>query len=182
MIAPDGTFQEAWGTSGAGDGQFTFFNSNAAFARGYGDVAFDAEGNIYVTDTGDTRVQKFAPDRTFLLSWGSTGPDDGQFRTPSGIAVGANGTVYVSDEGPLRYPAVRCRRAVPGHDRGRREGTRANLFCLPVSPSGPDGDIWVADYGDQRIQRFSGLWGISATPGARAGQAMESFGTPTASR
>jgi tripartite motif-containing protein 71 len=154
IIAPDGTFQETWGTSGAGDGQFTFFNSNAAYARGYGDVAFDAEGNIYVTDTGNTRVQKFSPDRTFLLSWGNKGTADGQFLTPSGIAVGPDGTVYVSDEGRSDIQRFDAEGQFLGTiaEKGRDEGQ----LSLPAGIAvGPDGDIWVADYSNQRIQRFS---------------------------
>ena len=56
-----------------GTASSTFFNSIAAYARAYGDVAFDAEGNLYVADTGNFRVQKFAPDRTLLLVLGQEG-------------------------------------------------------------------------------------------------------------
>lgn len=98
ILAPDGTHLETWGTPGAEEGEFEFFTPASGFGVPYGDVAFDAEGNIYVADTGNQRVQKFAPDRSFLLAWGSEGKDDGQFVSPSGIAVGLDGTVYVSDE------------------------------------------------------------------------------------
>jgi tripartite motif-containing protein 71 len=154
IIAPDGTYRETWGTSGAGDGEFTFFNSNAAYARAYGDVAFDAAGAIYVADTGNTRVQTFAPDRTFLLSWGSKGTGDGQFLTPSGIAVGPDGTVYVSDEGRSdiqRFDAEGQFLGTIG-----KAGSEEGQFRLPAGIAvGPDGDVWVADYSNQRIQRFS---------------------------
>jgi tripartite motif-containing protein 71 len=154
IIAPDGTYQATWGTSGTGAGQFTFFNSNAAYARGYGDVAFDADGNIYVADTGNTRVQAFAPDRTFLRAWGSKGTGDGQFLTPSGIAVGPDGTVYVSDEGRSdiqRFDAEGRFLGTIG-EKGSDEGQ----LSLPAGIAvGPDGDVWGADYSNQRIQRFS---------------------------
>jgi tripartite motif-containing protein 71 len=153
IIAPDGTYRETWGMPGSGDGQLAFFNSNAAYARGYGDVAFDAEGNLYVADTGNTRVQKFAPDRRFLLAWGSKGTGDGQFLTPSGIAVGPDGTVYVSDEGRgdiQRFDAEGQFQGTIG-EAGSEEGQ----FRLPAGIAvGPDGDVWVADYSNQRIQRF----------------------------
>jgi tripartite motif-containing protein 71 len=154
IIAPDGTYRETWGTPGAGDGQFTLFNSNAVYSRAYGDVAFDAAGNFYVADTGNTRVQKFSPDRTFLLSWGNKGTGDGQFLTPSGIAVGPDGTVYVSDEGRSdiqRFDAEGQFLGTIG-EAGSEEGQ----FRLPAGVAvDRDGDIWVADYSNQRIQRFS---------------------------
>ncbi len=57
----------------------------------------DAEGNVYVTDSGNNRVQKFANNGTFLRRWGGLGPGNGQFSYPSGIAVDSAGSVYVSD-------------------------------------------------------------------------------------
>jgi DNA-binding beta-propeller fold protein YncE len=98
ILAPDGTFIETWGGSGDGEGEFEFFSQRSALGSPYGDVAFDAAGGIYVLDTGNHRVQKFGPDRTFLLAWGTEGTEDGQFLAPGGIAVGPDGVVYVSDE------------------------------------------------------------------------------------
>src|SRR6185295_19484474 len=36
---------------------------------------------------------------TFILTWGTAGPGDGQFSTPRGIAVDPSGNVYVADAG-----------------------------------------------------------------------------------
>ena len=79
IVAPDGAYLDLWGTSGSGQGEFEFLSRNAPVSRSYGDVAFDTEGNIYVADTGNSRIQKFASDRTFLTSWGGEGENDGQF-------------------------------------------------------------------------------------------------------
>ena len=59
-------------------------------------LAVDELGNVYVTDLGNMRVQKFNNDGTFLNAWGSSGTGPGQFNSPAGIAV-FNGTVYVVD-------------------------------------------------------------------------------------
>lgn len=52
---------------------------------------------VYVTDTGNERVQVFQTDGTFMRAFGGTGSGDGQLMEPVGIAVGQDGTVYVAD-------------------------------------------------------------------------------------
>ena len=50
------TFSKTWGSAGTEDGQFMFPHS----------LAIDTYGNIYVTDTGNDRVQKFSSDGSLL--------------------------------------------------------------------------------------------------------------------
>jgi hypothetical protein len=67
------------------------------------DVAFDAAGNIFVSDGyGNARVAKFTKNGVFVKSWGSKGTENGQFDTPHAIAVDAQGNVYVADRGNKR--------------------------------------------------------------------------------
>lgn len=60
-------------------------------------IAADAEGNIYVSDTGAFRVQKYSPSGEFLRSIGAQGDSLGQFARPKGIAVDKNGRIYCVD-------------------------------------------------------------------------------------
>jgi tripartite motif-containing protein 71 len=98
-----GAFQRAWGISGRGPGYFT---RPAA-------VTSDAEGNIYVADTASHRIQELGPDGRFRGEWGAgsttgypaAGSRLGAFRSPAGVAVGADGTVYVADTGNDRVQA-----------------------------------------------------------------------------
>ena len=61
-------------------------------------VAFDADDNVYVTDSGNHRVQKFTGNGTFITEWGEEGQENGQFSMPEGLAVDPlSGKVYVSD-------------------------------------------------------------------------------------
>lgn len=57
---------------------------------------------IYVTDTGNERVQVFGMDGTFITAFGGFGEGDGQFVEPTGIAVAPDGRVWVADSGNSR--------------------------------------------------------------------------------
>jgi uncharacterized protein (TIGR03663 family) len=61
------------------------------------DVATDAEGNVWVADTGNSRILKFASDGTFLTSLGKPGSEPGQLREPVGIEIAPNGDIFVAD-------------------------------------------------------------------------------------
>jgi DNA-binding beta-propeller fold protein YncE len=61
------------------------------------DVAVDAEGNIYVTDTGNKRVEKFTATGEFLQAWGGGGIIPGAFEEPVGIDIDREGNIYVAD-------------------------------------------------------------------------------------
>jgi DNA-binding beta-propeller fold protein YncE len=72
-------------------------------------VGVDAAGNVFVSDSGNWRVQKLAPDGSFLDQWRNcldgdppcqfpdAGQEPGQFFAPRGIAVDGQGAVYVAD-------------------------------------------------------------------------------------
>ena len=71
-------FMFQWGSNGAGEGQFS----------GPHGIEVDAQGNVYVVDTGNNRIQKFTSEGKFLLTWGSFGAQDGQFNHPHGVGIG----------------------------------------------------------------------------------------------
>lgn len=58
-----------------------------------------ADGEIYVTDTGNERVQVFSSDGTFLRAFGGYGTEPGKLLEPVGIAIGPDGNVWVADSG-----------------------------------------------------------------------------------
>jgi hypothetical protein len=77
-----------------------------SFVRTAG-VAWDRAGNIYVADgagdgIGNARVAKFDKDGHFIKSWGQRGTEPGQFNALRGIALDAQGNVYVADAGNKR--------------------------------------------------------------------------------
>ena len=62
-------------------------------------IAVGPKGNVFVADFYNHRVQKFAPDGTFLTSFGSRGIGPGGFEYPIAVAVAADGRVFVADFG-----------------------------------------------------------------------------------
>ena len=61
------------------------------------DVALSASGDIYVSDGyRNSRIHKFAPDGTLLLSWGEPGTGPGQFNLVHSVWE-TGGKVYVAD-------------------------------------------------------------------------------------
>ncbi len=61
-------------------------------------VAVDADGNVYVTDTLNDRVELFDADGTFISTFGKNGDGPGFFERPKGIAVDSDGHIWVADE------------------------------------------------------------------------------------
>ena len=61
-------------------------------------VAVDQDGNVYVTDTMNNRVEIFDADGNFLSTFGKAGDGPGYFARPKGIAVDGDGHIWVADE------------------------------------------------------------------------------------
>lgn len=75
------------GGNGSEEGQFQAPNA----------VAVDKEGNIYVVDTGNQRVQKLDSEGNFVLSFNGTSSSlaESIFVNPRGIGINSHGTIYV---------------------------------------------------------------------------------------
>ncbi|MFY9741035.1 MAG: SMP-30/gluconolactonase/LRE family protein [Candidatus Sulfotelmatobacter sp.] len=60
-------------------------------------VAVDKDGNLYVSDTMNDRVEEFDADGQFIRTFGKNGDGPGEFTRPKGIAVDCDGHVWVAD-------------------------------------------------------------------------------------
>ncbi len=60
-------------------------------------VAVDKDGNLFVTDTLNDRVEVFDADGVFIREFGKNGDGPGEFARPKGIAVDCDGHVWVAD-------------------------------------------------------------------------------------
>lgn len=61
-------------------------------------LAVAPSGDLYISDGyGNARIHRFSPDGRLIQSWGEPGNGVGQFQVAHGIAIDADGTVYVAD-------------------------------------------------------------------------------------
>jgi len=150
-------------------------------------LAVDQEGNLYVADSGNHRVQKFDRDGLFLAEVGGTGSGNGQFNEPWGVAVDAQGNVYVADtwnhriqkfDKDLKYvtqwgnPASDLKNPRPSDFWGPRDVT-----------VDAQGNVWVADTGTSRVLKFDANGTYLATlggPGSETGKLSEPVGVEVA--
>jgi sugar lactone lactonase YvrE len=61
-------------------------------------AAVDADGDLYVTDTLNNRVEIFDADGNFVTEFGKHGDGPGYFARPKGIAVDSDGHIWVADQ------------------------------------------------------------------------------------
>ncbi|HWM62524.1 MAG TPA: hypothetical protein VNP96_00860 [Solirubrobacterales bacterium] len=110
-------------------------------------VALDASGNVYVSEQGKIRVQKFDPVGNFLLAFGKDVAESGPGNTGTGfeICVAGNGDV--------------CKTGVTGGLGGEfRSAFNANFTgYLAIAPTGTpnEGNVLVADPANRRVQEFT---------------------------
>jgi len=132
-----------WGTTGDRNGEF--FNPQ--------NIAIDSEGNVYVTDLGNRRVQQFDNDGTFLKAWGSSGSGAGQFHSVSGIAVDGN-SVYIVDNQLNKIQKFDS----DGNFviQWGTQGVDSGQFMYPSGITiGTNSTVLVVDTGNHRIQQFT---------------------------
>lgn len=130
------------GTSGERPGQL----------RGPRGAALDADGNVYVADTGNHRIQVFDGSGKYLTGWGREGTEPGQFLRPAGIAV-AGTSLVVTDSGNHRVQQfdLKGKHLRTWGSAGAGEGQFRNPRGIAV---GPDREVYVVDTDNHRVQVF----------------------------
>ncbi len=133
-------------------------------------IAVDGAGNVYVADTGNHTIRKVLPSgevQTFAGKAGNpgniTGPgSSARFDRPSGIAVDANGNIYVADTNnqviQIISPGgmVSTFAGVPRQQGYIDSRYGAATFTFPQGVAfGPSGNLLVADTGSGLIRTVS---------------------------
>ncbi len=146
----EGNVMQAWGKFG-----FAWRGADIGkFDVPWG-LATDQEGNLYVSDTSNSRIQKFKADGTPLLKWGRDGSFDGAFFFPRGVAVDFVGNIYVADESNNRIQKFDARGSFL--TKWGREGAGPGQFKSPWGIACDAlGNVYVVDTGNHRVQKFDG--------------------------
>jgi LruC domain-containing protein len=151
-----------WGALGSDQGEFKHPEG----------LAIDSDGNVYVTDTLNNRVQKFDLDGNYISEFGSKGSGDGEFKHPDKLAIDSDNNIYVSDTLDNRIQKFDSN----GNyitDWGSK-GTSTGKFKQPYGVAIDSNNIvYVVDKDNNRIQKFDSNgnyiseWGSS---GAESGE------------
>jgi sugar lactone lactonase YvrE len=131
-------------------------------------IALTSGGNIWVTDTGNNRIEKFTPSGGLLNNLSGAGSEPGKLSRPMGITVGPDGSIWVADTGNNRIE--RWSSTLVFMSAIGSEGWENGKF---VSPYGIDvdstGTVWVGD-GTGRVQDFDETGTYLQTFGSAAGK------------
>lgn len=137
-----GTFVRTFGTHGTGNGQFVIPSG----------VAVDSTGTVYVTDSGNHRVQKFTGDGVYLAKW-NVGPSTSAM-SMGAIAAGG-GYIFVEDGayGVIRKYTSSGTELCQFGSTGTGNGQFDSIDGVAVDDSGR---VFVSDgqLPTSRIQRF----------------------------
>ncbi|PIY71819.1 hypothetical protein COY87_04100, partial [Candidatus Roizmanbacteria bacterium CG_4_10_14_0_8_um_filter_33_9] len=169
--------------------QVEVFDRNGTWARnitpiptigafsGPKDVANEATGKMYVADTGNNRVVKFYPNGDFILSLGSPTPTPettpgpgtptptppgGSFNNPYGITVDPYNNIYIADTSYHRIQKFNANGDYLGMwgEFGSADGKAQPQLDSPQGMAiDASNNIYVADTGNNRIQRFDSSGG-----------------------
>ena len=163
-----------WGGAGSGNGTFSLPNG----------IASDGT-YFYVADWGNGIIQKFDFNGVFQTQWaGSGGTGGNQLSSPSDLAIDPiNGHVVVADSGYNRIAVfTNTGGAVRKWGKNGGDGTSGNGNGEFNSPTGLDvdtsGNVYVADWGNHRIQKFSATGSFISKYGT-LGSGPGNFNHPT---
>ena len=141
VYTPEGELLRKWGSSGTGPGQFIYPT----------DVAFDAKGNIFVSEYGDNdRIQVFTPDGKYLYQFGKFGNGDGEFMRPQSMVIDGD-LVYVTDACNHRISVFKTDGTFV-RNMGN-VGSGLGQFRYPYGlDQDADGRLIVCEFGNNRVQ------------------------------
>ncbi len=171
-----GKFAAAWGQfidvggQAAPDKPFAFYGPRS--------LAVDADGNVWLVDTGNKRVVKFDANGKPLGAFGGAGTGAGQFAEPVGIAISAkSGELFIVDTWNHRVQRFDknftplAQFSVNGWDSN-------SVLNKPYIALDASDNVYVTDPDNHRVFKFSNEGKLLAVLG-KPGTDPSSFNEPT---
>ncbi|HEV7918047.1 MAG TPA: 6-bladed beta-propeller, partial [Solirubrobacterales bacterium] len=169
------------GSSGGGSGEFAY----------PGGLTVGSNGNVYVADTDNHRVQVLTSSGVHLMNIGSVGSGGGELSAPSDVAVDAAGNIYVTERVANRvskFDSSGAFVATWGFDVNTAGSTNFEVctaadICQTGSPGqaagqlytpesvaiDSSGNVWVSDNMNCRLAEYSAEGNFLANLGANDG-------------
>jgi len=159
-------FESQWGKAG-------IFKSGFFLSPQH--LAFDSENNVYVTDLGNSRVQKFDSAGNFLNEWGNRGTNSGEFGHPTGIAVSDEFVFVVDNKNhDIQKFTLDGEFISKWGGFGKDDGYFKSPRGITISN---DDLVYIVDSGNARIQKFT-LDGEYVSQFGQSGKKGGNFVTP----
>jgi sugar lactone lactonase YvrE len=188
IVTPAGTVGTfAGAAAGFNLAYYYYIPTVGEYVQGYGTVATDLAGNVYVGDCGNFIVRKITPAGVVTTFAGQAGvpgyvdtlpgqPDSALFGCPAGLATDSGGDVYVADTPVTDFPNIVGASAL-------RKISPAGVVTTADGGSGGGvatdslGNIYIANSGGSIIVKVSTtgavttLAGVAGTTGSADGPA-----------
>ena len=163
------------------------------------DVSVDSVGNIFISDTGNSRIREVvAATGVIETSYGngmlSYSGDSGLATNaallyPSGVSADSNGNIFIADSGNLRIREVVAAtgeiQTVAGNGMGGYSGDGGPATSAAIAPSDvfvdSFGNLFLSDLGNFRIREVAAATGVIQTVAGNGTNGYSGDGGPATS-
>lgn len=164
------------------------------------DVIVASNGDLYIADTGNNKVRKVAAATGAITTYAGTGApgstgDGGaatsaKLQSPAGVSIASNGDLYIADQGNNEVRKVAAATGVitryagtgsPGSSGDGGAATSASLQSPYDVAIASNGDLYIADTGNNKIRKVTGATGVITTHAGTGSPGLSGDGGPATS-